>query len=176
MVENLVFKRRKITMKKYSILFVILALALASFACQTLTGGGGGGDVVVPEQPADGDDDGGEELEVEPTLPPVVIEEDGDITVGGESEFPIPAGAINVMNMSGLTNFQVEMTLEEGMNYYRDEFVGKSGYVEREILTVVSDTTFNMAFDGHPSGQAIIVQGVDMGDGTINISVRLEDV
>jgi hypothetical protein len=33
-----------------------------------------------------------------------------------------------------------------------------------------------MVFDGHESGKAIVVQGVDLGDGMVNISIRLEDV
>jgi hypothetical protein len=51
-----------------------------------------------------------------------------------------------------------------------------SGYTERTILTVTSETTFSMVFDGHESGQAIVVQGVDFGDGTVNVNIRLEDV
>jgi len=33
-----------------------------------------------------------------------------------------------------------------------------------------------MVFDGDPSGKAVVIQGVDLGDGTVNVSMRLEDV
>jgi hypothetical protein len=33
-----------------------------------------------------------------------------------------------------------------------------------------------MVWDGHPSGKAIVVQGVDLGDGSVNVNIRLEDV
>ena len=56
------------------------------------------------------------------------------------------------------------------------EFPGKLGYAERDLLTVTSDTTFSMVFDGHESGKAISVQGVDLGDGTVNISIALVDL
>ena len=97
-------------------------------------------------------------------------------SVNGESEFPLPDDAINVTNMGNdVLNFQTHLTLDDGMNFYRDQF-GKLGYTERTLLTVTSDTTFSMVFDGHPSGKAITVQGVDLGNGTTNISITLADV
>ena len=102
--------------------------------------------------------------------------EDNGITIGGDSQFPMPDDAINVINMGNdVTNFQTKLSLEEGMKFYRDQF-GALGYTEREILTTTSATTFSMVFDGHESGKAIVVQGVDLGDGTINISISLQDV
>ena len=149
-------------MKKYSILLAIAALVLASLACQTIMGGGNGFQApTIPDVPQT---DGGD-ADV-PTLPPVTT--DGDsITVGGESEFPMPADAINVVSMGNtVLNFQTKLSLDEAMSFYRDEF-GKSGYTERTELTVTGGGTFSMVFDGHKSGQAITVQGVDFGDGTV---------
>ena len=156
-------------MKKYSILLAIMALVLASLACQTIMGGGDGG-FNPPDVPQV--DGGGVEV---PTVTPVTT--DGDnITIGGDSEFPMPADATNVVNMgNSVLNFQTDLTLDEAMSFYRDEF-GKLGYTERSLLTVTSDATFSMVFDGHESGKAIAVQGVDLGDGTINISISLQDV
>jgi hypothetical protein len=92
-----------------------------------------------------------------------------------ESEFPVPPGVENVTELNGSFNFQVSMSLSEVVAFYRGEFE-KSGYVEREILTSVEDTTFSIVWDGHPSGQAVVVQGVDLGNGTTNVNIRLEDV
>jgi len=156
-------------MKKYSILLAVIALVLASLACQSVMGGGDGG-FEAPEVPQN---DGGD-VEI-PTVPPVIPGGD-NITIGGDSEFPMPADAINVISMgSDVVNFQTKLSLDEGMDFYRDEF-GKLGYTERDLLTVTSDTTFSMVFDGHESGKAIAVQGVDLGDGTINISITLQDI
>jgi hypothetical protein len=161
-------------MKKYSVLLAIIALVLASLACQTVMGGGDN-DFNAPDLPNATEvpqTDGGTEI---PTVPPITTD-DGGITIGGESEFPMPADAINVISMgSDVVNFQTKLSLDEGMSFYRDEF-GKLGYTEREILTVTSSTTFSMVFDGHKSGKAIAVQGVDLGDGTINISITLSDI
>ena len=54
-------------MKKFSIVLAIVALVLASLACQTITGGGGGGfnPPDVPQQ-----DSGGGDVAT-PTEPPV---------------------------------------------------------------------------------------------------------
>ncbi len=87
----------------------------------------------------------------------------------------MPDGATNVQEIGGTTNFQVKMTLDEAMKFYM-EALTREGYTERPILTVTSETTFSMVFDGHESGKAIVVQGVDMGDGTVNVNIRLEDV
>jgi len=152
--------------KKLSILFAILVLILASLACQTLSGGGGGD---VPELPAPGNDGWSE------TDPQESGGENKSGASAFESEFPIPNGAINVQDLGGSTNFQAKMTLEEAITFYQEEFTEK-GYAERPILHVTSETTINMVFDGHESGKAIIVQGVDMGDGTVNINIRLEDI
>ena len=61
------------------------------------------------------------------------------------------------------------------MKFYRDEYTSK-GYTERESQTVVSETTFNMVFDGEPSGQAIVIQSVDLGDGSRSVAIHLEGI
>lgn len=157
-------------MKKYNALLAIIALVLASLACQTILGGGKGG-VNPPEAPqyTPGGDVEAPTAAAAPTA--------GDsITIGGDSEFPMPKDATNVVNLGNtVLNFQTKLSLDEAMNFYRDEF-GKSGYTERSELTVTAGGTFSMVFDGHKSGQAITVQGVDFGDGTINISITLADI
>jgi len=100
----------------------------------------------------------------------------GNGSSGYDTEFPLPE---NIGNFSDLgndeINFQTKMSLEEAAAFYRDAF-SKAGYSERQINTVFSDTTFNMVFDGHPSGKAIVVQCVDLGNGNLNINIRFEDI
>ncbi len=161
-------------MKKYSTFLAIVALVVASLACQTVMGGG---DVEfeIPTAPDVNEPPAGGDSGEAPTLPPVTTD-DGGITIGGESEFPMPADAFNVISMgSDVTNFQTKMSLDDSMKFYKDEFA-KLGYTEREILTVTSSTTFSMVYDGHESGKAIAVQGVDLGDGSTNISITLSDI
>jgi hypothetical protein len=67
------------------------------------------------------------------------------------------------------------MSMDDVMQFYRDEYAAM-GYTEREILTVISDSTFSMVFDGDPSGNAVVIQSVDLGDGSRTVSIRLEDV
>lgn len=154
-------------MKKFSVLFAVLTLVLASLACQTLSGGGRSDS---PELPPPSNDGG-----AEPTPADGGNGSGGGGTSNVETEFPLPDGAMNVQDLGGTTNFQVKMTLDEAMKFYQDVLT-KEGYTERSLLTVTSDTTFSMVFDGHESGKAIVVQGVDMGDGTVNVNIRLEDV
>ena len=157
-------------MKRYGILLSIFALVLASLACQTLSGGGDSG---APEPSVPSNNNSGGEVES-----PTAENSDGGgggVASGVASEFPLPNGAMNVQDLGGTTNFQVKMSLDEAMKFYLDTFTS-SGYTERSLLTVTSDTTFSMVFDGHESGKAIVVQGVDLGDGTVNVNIRLEDV
>jgi hypothetical protein len=149
-------------MKKYSVLLALIALALVSLACQTLSGDNSG----APELPP-GNDAG---VESQPT-------QNGESggTTGVKSDFPLPDGATNVQELGGSTNFQVKMSLDEAMKFYMEALTSK-GYTERTISTVTSDTTFSMVFEGHESGKIIVVQGVDLGDGSVNVNIRLEDV
>jgi sirohydrochlorin ferrochelatase len=61
------------------------------------------------------------------------------------------------------------------MEFYRNEYVSQ-GYTERGLLTVVSEGTFSMVFDGDPSGKAVVIQSVDLGDGSRTVAIRLEEV
>jgi hypothetical protein len=67
------------------------------------------------------------------------------------------------------------VSVEDAIAFYRDAFAG-AGLTERTINTAITATTFSMVFDGHASGKAIVVQGVDLGNGTTNINIRFEDV
>ncbi len=87
------------------------------------------------------------------------------------SEFPLPDDASNVMALGdGVTNFQTALSIPDVVTFYRFAF---PDYTEREILTVITDASLNLVFDGHASGKAIVVQGFPMGDVT-NVSIRLE--
>lgn len=153
-------------MKKYGVLLAILTLVFASFACQTLTGSGEDTQV-QPLPPAEGMDDS-------PSDPTESSSDDFDFSFDGDSEFPMPDDAQNVVSVSGTVNYQTNLGLEEVMDYYR-EIYGNQGYTERDLLTVVSDGVFSMVFDGDPSGQAIVIQGVDLGDGSVNVNISLQD-
>jgi hypothetical protein len=150
-------------MKQIRIYLAIGALVLASLACQSVMGDRGSS-----AQPTN-------ENELEATGAPGDDSSDGtgsDV----ESDFPMTADAYNVTDIGdGSLLFYTKLSAEEAMDFYRDAYTAK-GYTEREILTVVSDGTFSMVFDGDPSGEAVVIQSVDLGDGSRTIAIRLEDV
>jgi hypothetical protein len=93
-----------------------------------------------------------------------------------DTEFPLPNNVQNFTKLDDASiNYQTSMKLNEVADFYRDAFM-KAGYEERDIITVINDTTFSIVWDGHPSGRAIVVQGVDLGNGMTNVNVRFEDV
>jgi hypothetical protein len=138
-------------MKNSSITLATIVLVLASMACQAFAAGSEN----TPANDNTNPDTG------QPT--PV------------NSDFPMTADAYNVTEAGGSLIFYTKLSLEETMQFYRNEYTAK-GYTEREILTVVSDGTFSMVFDGDSSGKAVVIQSVDLGDGSRTVSIRLEDV
>ncbi|MDP2776316.1 MAG: hypothetical protein Q8O48_01630 [Anaerolineales bacterium] len=154
-------------MKKYGILLATLTLVFSSLACQTVIDGGNGVDETENLPSGDNADDFS-------TAPPD-SSNNFDFSFGSDSEFPMPDDAKNVVSVAGTVNYQTNLDLEEVMDFYRIIF-GKQGYSERELLTTVTDGVFSFVFDGHESGQAIVVQGVDLGDGSVNVNISFQDV
>ena len=139
-----------------------MTLVIASLACGFFGGGKDGSDDVL--SPGDSAPGG--------VSPSTGSEEEPE---SYDYDFPTPPDTQNLMEMgTGGINFQTTMSLVEVVAFYRDAFEN-AGYDERDILTVINDTTFSIVWDGHPSGQAIVVQGVDLGDGTVNVNIRFED-
>ncbi len=171
-------------MKKYRWMLSLAVLALAALACNAVMGGGSENPVDVIS-PADEPSVQVDVPTTEPTDEPEATEEssadDGEDSFGGgdsnvETEFPLPEDASNFMNLgeAGI-NFQTGMKVTDAIEFYREAF-GKQGLKERDLLTVVSDGVFSMVFDGHSSGKAVVIQGVDLGGGMLNINIRLENV
>jgi len=149
-------------MNQRRILTACAALTLAALACQGLSGG---------DTPAAPGIDNAQSTE----------SSGGNGSAGGGADssasgFPITADAYNVVDLGdGSVLFYTNLSLEQVMGFYRAEYVSQ-GYTERGLLTVVSDTTFSMVFDGDPSGKSVVIQSVDLGDGSRTVSIRLEDV
>lgn len=167
-------------MKKYSVLLAMISLMFASLACQAVMGGGDSlppqlppNDGGLPTAPPAATSDSGSDFQI-PTIPPVATDDSGNITIGGETDFPITDDATNMINMGNeLVTFQTKLSLNEAMQFYRDQF-DKLDYSERGADTFTSDALFTMVFDGHKSGKAITVQGVDM-NGSTSITITLTD-
>ena len=153
--------------KRYWLFLVLIFILALSTAC-------GGG-----EPPAPVDAPPVEELAppdappVEEVLPPT----DAPAPAATENEFPLPddvdAGSVTKLENESI-NFQTSLSVPDAVTFYRFAFMGL-GYVEREILTSVEDAAFSIVFDGHPSGKAIVVQGVNLGE-SVNINIRFEDI
>lgn len=146
-------------MKKFSFLFLITALLVSSLACKALTGNG------TETQPQ--------------TLPPVEnpsnTSSDQNPSTQGDSEYPMTTDASNVVETAGVVNYQTEFSLTEVIDFYRDT-LSSQGYSERSINTAITDVTFNLVFDGHPSGQALVIQGTNLGNGSVNVTIFLQDM
>ena len=135
-------------MNKYRWLLALSTLMIASLACSLLSGKnstGGAG---------------------------------GSGNAGGSeynTNFPLPGNVSNFTDMgNGSINFQTTLSIQETVSFYRDAF-SRQSMTERSLLTAITDTTFSLVFDGDPSGQVVVVQGVDLGNGRTNVNIRYED-
>ena len=89
-------------------------------------------------------------------------------------EFPMPDDASNVMMVGeGVTTFRTALSLPDVVTFYRFAF---PELTEREALTEFSENAFQLVFDGHESGKSVIVHGFPLGDGMVNVSIRLGDM
>jgi hypothetical protein len=146
-------------MKRNRVLIFLVVLLTISLACGLFGGGSSGSDETVPS--GDDSQSGGST---------------SSASTAYNTEFPLPSNIDNFADLGdGAINYQAPMALTDVVVFYRDAFKN-AGYVERDITTVINDTTFSIVWDGHPSGRAIVVQGVDLGNGTVNVNVRFEDV
>lgn len=186
--------------RKYIIVLLLISLLTASLACslvEDLVGGDADiqkdsptGDIKTA-QPDDVEDtapmDGGGKAEPDTTDNEVVGDKDSEANDQANEEeiapelneyetvFPLPDTVLNFMDMGNDSiNFQTELSVEETIAFYRQAFNAEN-LTERTLNTAITDTTFSMVFDGHASG-TIVIQGVDLGDGTTNVNIRFEEV
>lgn len=155
--------------KKSSIFLILVLLLVLSLACAL--GGGASSDATQPPEPVH---------PIEEEASPIPEEYEGETvpqTAGFEGDFPIPddVDAGSVMDLGdGAINFQTSLSLSDAVSFYRSAFADL-GYTEREINTSIEDAAFSMVFDGHSSGKAIVIQGVNLGE-AVNINIRFEDI
>lgn len=148
-------------------LFTLIALLALMLAAQACGSGQPAVDAPAPAAPEAA-------AEVEPAAPEAPAAQPSQPKV--ETEFPMPADAANIMDLGNSAyNFQTSMSQDEAVAFYRDTFKAQ-GLTEREITTTITEGVFSIVFDGHASGKAIAVQGVDLGEGVLNINIRFEDI
>ncbi len=93
-----------------------------------------------------------------------------------DTDLPLPPDVRNFTNLgNGAINFQTPMSISDAIAFYQHSLTEK-GFTERGILHVEAENTFSMVFDGGPGGKTLVVQGVDLGNGLVNINLRYENL
>jgi len=145
-------------MKKINILLAIIALAMASLACQTVMGGG----------------DSNNELPNAPVVPggdPVAPTVPSEPSYGGESPFSVTDDAFNVISTPQSVTYQTKLSADEVMQFYRDD-LGKQGYTENSNLTTNFGGIIAMFFEGN--GKTIVLGGAPAGDGSLTVTLAYQ--
>ena len=154
-------------MKQYRIFLALTVLVVASLACNALTGRKA--DSAAPQESSSG----GQVDQPTESAPPI---DNGSSNTTVKTDFPMTDDAYNTVDIGdGSLLYYTKMSMDDVLKFYRDEYTAK-GYTERELLTTVSDGVFSIVFDGDPSGKAVVIQSVDLGDGSRTVAIRLEDV
>lgn len=154
-------------MKQYRIFLALTVLVVASLACNALAGRKA--DPAAPQESSSG----GQVDQPTESAPPV---ENGSSNTTVKTDFPMTSDAYNTVDIGdGSLLYYTKMSMDDVLKFYRDEYTAR-GYTERELLTTVSDGVFSIVFDGDPSGKAVVIQSVDLGDGSRTVAIRLEDV
>lgn len=140
-------------MKRKQVFLALAVLMLASLACSVLSDGDDSPATAAPQDNSSGGS--------------------ADTSASG---FPITLDAYNVIDTGdGNVLYYTKLPQEEILKFYRDEYVSR-GYTERALLTLIEDSVFNIVFDGDPSGKAVVIQSVDLGDGSSTVAISLTDV
>ena len=154
-------------MKQYRIWLALSMLVIASLACNALNR-----TKTSPAAPSDSSS--GNQTGQATVASPASGDNSSGTNV--KTDFPMTADASNFTDMGdGSILYYTKLPQADVMKFYRDAYTVK-GYKERTINTSVSDTTFSMVFDGDPSGKAIVIQSVNLGNGTSTVAVRLEAI
>jgi len=156
-------------MKHYRIFLAITMLMLASLACNALSGGGEDNSTRPPESSSDNQ-------VAQPTAAEIPSNDNGSKDNTVSTDFPVTDDAFNLIDVGdGSILYYTKMSQDDVLKFYRDEYASRR-YTERELLTTISDGVFSIVFDGDPSGKAVVIQSVDLGDGSSTVAIRLEDV
>ena len=156
-------------MKPFRILLPLAVLVLASLACQALAGGGN-------DNPASTSEPGSNQLEPATVAPTSSNDLGGNDGTKIQTDFLLTDDAFNITETgNGSLLYYTRMSQDDVLKFYREGYSGRD-YTEREVLTSISEGVFSIVFDGDPSGKAVVIQSVDLGDGTCTVAIRLEDV
>ena len=144
-------------MKHIRIILALTVLVIASLACSAL--GGSKSNATTPSDSSSANQAGSPSNSSGSNV---------------KSDFPMTSDASNVTDMGdGGILYYTKMAQADVMKFYRDAYTAK-GYKERTVNTSVTDTTFSMVFDGDPSGKAVVIQSVNLGNGSSTVTIRLE--
>ena len=156
-------------MKPYRVYLALTFLVFASLACNALAGRRNNNSALPTET-------SGDQAEQATAVSTSANEGSNGNNTTVKTDFPMLDDAFNITDTGdGSILYYTKKSLEDVMAFYREKYSGRD-YTEREILTTVSGGTFSMVFDGDPSGKAVVIQSVDLGDGSRTVAIRLEAV
>jgi hypothetical protein len=91
-----------------------------------------------------------------------------------KSDFPLPPKAKVVQTSDKMVTATISMPIKDLIEFYRAD-AKKKGLTEYELLTVISEKTFSMAFRVPGQEEELVLQGTDIGNNSVAFSLRYEE-
>ena len=93
-------------------------------------------------------------------------------SISRNDDLPVPPGAVIILSTIDSINYNISMSLDEVMQYYRQEFA-KIGLKENTTLTVEFKGGFSMVFDDPKKGKTVL-QATELASGKVVVTIRHE--
>lgn len=90
-----------------------------------------------------------------------------------EVGLPVPDEVETIEISDGAVSFDTDLTINALVLFFRNG-AATEGFPERTDLTSITANSAYMAFEGHESGLAIVIEMQALGLGTTHVSISLE--
>jgi hypothetical protein len=91
-----------------------------------------------------------------------------------ESAFPLPEGAKIITSTPETVIASTNLKMADAIEFYRKN-AKVNGFIEKEILTTITDNVFSMAFTRPNEEKELVIQGTVVAADNLTLSLRYEE-
>ena len=159
--------------KKYQIMITVLGLSLLIMACGLMQTGKTGNASPSVNQSSESNPPATDKSTNKTPMEPSSESSNAVPSTSDQKSFPLPPDTKIISSTADIVTAQVKMSSDDVVAYYRNE-LPKQGLSEDQTFTRITKPTFNLEFKGSKNGKMLIIQGTEVGDGSVAFSIRYE--